>query len=397
MKSGLEGVIAADTAIARIDGERGELEFRGYPIEELVAHSGFEDSAYLLWYGELPSPTESARLRAELAAQRPALASDATAAMKLLPPEAHPLEALRFAVTFLAASDPDRADFSVESLMSQARRLTSVMPALVGAFEQLRNGREPIAPLPSDNTAEALLRGLGIKFSPAILRAIDADLVIYAEHEFNASTFTARVVAATEADMYSAIVSGLCALRGPKHGGANDDVAELFDLIGTPEKVDEVIGAKILRYQSLGSAGRKASSERFPGFGHRVWKVDDPRAAALRELAAAVCQEAGRSDLIEIAERVRALVQRELKLVVNVDYYSAAMYMALGIPRDLCTAIFAVARTAGWTAHVIEQLGDNRLIRPRSNYIGAPTRHVPTRKTSNRRVAREAARASAHQ
>jgi citrate synthase len=218
------------------------------------------------------------------------------------------------------------------------------------------------------------LRALSVEASEASLRAMDADLVVYADHEFNASTFTARVVAATEADLYSAVTAALAALKGPKHGGANEDVADLFDEIGTVDRVEAVMVPRIERYRSLTSEQRRSNKERFPGFGHRVWKVDDPRAETLRVLAAQVCTEMGREDLIAIAERVRELVQRDLKLVINVDYYSAALYGALGIARDLCTSIFAVARIAGWTAHIMEQIANNRLIRPRANYVGTPTR-----------------------
>lgn len=377
MPAGLENVTVTHSAITRLDGERGELDYRGFPAAQLARTASFEQVAWLLWHGELPAPAELAVLRAGLGRAR-AEAAPALAAMRALPPTAHPLEALRAAVTTLAASDPARERIDRPTLAREAVRLTALMPLLAGAWHRLRRGREPAAPHPGDGSAAALLHALnGAPPAPGAVRALDACLVLHADHELNASTFAARVVAATEADLYSAVVAALAALKGPKHGGANQDVTELLDLIGAPERAEQVIMPRIERYRALSPEQRRGSKERFPAFGHRVYKVDDPRAALLREIARRLCAEKGDPELFEAAERVRAVIQRELRLPVNVDFYSAVLYRALDIPPDLCTAVFAVARTAGWTAHVMEQLSANRLIRPRAEYVGPPTRLPP--------------------
>lgn len=374
---GLEGVIAAHSSITRIDGQRGELEYRGYPVARLARAFTFEAVAWLLWHGELPSSDELANLRAELSAGRTRVAP-ALEVMKKITPSAHPLETIRAGVTALAPLDPDRDRADQPALLRQSIRLTGVMPVLAAAAYRFRKGQEWIAPQPGDVTAAALLRGLGGAPDDLAVRAIDACLTLLADHELNASTFTARVVAATESDLYSAIAAALCALKGPKHGGANQDVVEMLDEIGRPENAEPFVMARVTRYRKLSPEQRRGHAQRFPAFGHRVYKVDDPRAAVLREIARPLCAQAGRRDLFDCAESVREVVQRELGLPVNVDFYSAVIFRALGIAPELCTAIFAVARTAGWTAHVMEQLGDNRLIRPRAEYLGPATRALPT-------------------
>lgn len=380
--AGMRDVVVADSAITRIDGERGELEYRGYPVARLAQSASFEEVAYLLWHGELPGAAAQAALRVELETARAAFArapeSAASKAMRALEPTAHPLEALRVAVSALAAEDPDRERLDHDALTRQSIRLTALMPVMVGRWDRIRRGLNPVTPRPGDGVAASLLYGLsGRSRTEEATRDLDKCLVLHADHELNASTFAARVVAATEADLYSALAAALAALKGPKHGGANEGVIDLFDAIGKPQAAERVVMEKVERYRRLSPEARRWSSERFSGFGHAVYKVDDPRAAVLREIAGRLCADSGCEQVLEIADIVRATVQRELGLPVNVDFYSAVVYRALGIAPDLCTSIFAVARTAGWTAHVIEQLTRNRLIRPRADYVGPPTRMPP--------------------
>lgn len=380
--AGLRDVVVTDSAITRIDGARGELEYRGYPVAALAQNATFEEVAYLLWYGELPTLPAIAELRAQIEAARSAITGAhecaAVDAMRALPPTAHPLEAIRVAVTTLAADDPDREKLDRESLTRQSVRITALMPLMVGAWDRIRYGLKPLRPIPGMGVAASLVYALtGTSSAAQAVRDLDRCLVLHADHELNASAFTARVVAATEADIYSAISAALGALKGPKHGGANQDVIELFDEIGLPEDAERVVMEKVERYRRLSRDERRWSAERLSGFGHAVYKVDDPRAVALREIARRLSAGARCEQVMRIAETVRATVQRELGLPVNVDFYSAVVYRALGIAPDLCTSVFAVARTAGWTAHVIEQLTRNRLIRPRAEYVGPPTRMPP--------------------
>ncbi len=376
-KAGLEDVIACTSAICEIDGLQPRLSYRGYNTDELVELS-FEAVCYLLWTGELASTAQLAELRETFGRER-RLPAEIITLLRGLPASTHPLTALRTAISALGALDPDGEDGSPEANLRKTHRLTAQAPLIVGAFHRLRSGQEPAEPLPSDSVAASLLRAiLGKVPSAAAERAIDAALILHADHELNASTFAARVAAATETDLHAVITAACAVLKGPKHGGANEDVLVMLEEIGTPDRAEEYVKAKLAWRETLPPAERQMIKARFSGFGHRVYKVDDPRAAHLRRMAAALAEtDARTANWLAIADRVRAIMAEEKGLKVNVDFYSALVYQSLGIPVDLNTSLFAVSRMAGWTAHALEQYGNNRLIRPRAEYTGARDRHVP--------------------
>ncbi|HZU75677.1 MAG TPA: citrate/2-methylcitrate synthase [Dehalococcoidia bacterium] len=370
---GLEDVVACTSAICAIDGQRGRLQYGGYDIDELV-QAGFEEVCYLLWHGELPDRAQLEALRAALDAVE--LPEAVVTLLRGLPRDAHPLTALRTAISALGALDPEAEDGSPEANTRKAVRLVAQTPRIVAAWQRLRNGLEPVMPEPGDSIAQGFLRGLSGKAPSAdAVRAIDMALVLHAEHELNASTFAVRVAAATETDLHAAITAACAVLKGPKHGGANEDVPVMLDEIGTPAAAEAWVKAKLAWRETLPVAERQQIKARFSGFGHRVYKVDDPRAAHLRRMAQRLAEgDPTVARRLAIAERVRELMAAEKGLKVNVDFYSALVYQALGIPSDLNTSIFAIARMAGWTAHALEQYADNRLIRPRAEYIGSSER-----------------------
>ncbi|HLZ73334.1 MAG TPA: citrate/2-methylcitrate synthase [Dehalococcoidia bacterium] len=376
-KAGLEDVIACTSAICEIDGVHGKLYYRGYDTDELVELS-FEAVCHLLWTGELASAAQLAALRWAFADER-RLPDEVIALLRGLPAATHPLTALRTAVSALGALDADGEDGSTEANLRKTRRLTVQAPLIVGAFYRLRSGKEPVAPAPSDSIAASLLRAvLGTAPSAEAERAIDAALILHADHELNASTFAARVAAATETDLHAAITAACAVLKGPKHGGANEDVLVMLEEIGAPDRAEVYVKQKLAWRETLPPAERQMIKARFSGFGHRVYKVDDPRAAHLRRMAAVLADSDARTaNWLAIADRVRAIMAAEKGLKVNVDFYSALVYQSLGIPVDLNTSLFAVSRMAGWTAHALEQYANNRLIRPRAEYTGARGRHVP--------------------
>jgi citrate synthase len=370
--AGLEGIVAARSAITYVDGAAGELRYRGYSVPDLGRSRSFEEVAALLWDGELPGSGEP--LRAELAAAR-VLDPESAALVDRMAAAASPLAALRTLVSSASA----RAEFgganTVAENRSKAVRLTSLVHAGVAAVAARRAGREVPEPRASDTAARYLLRALTDREPTAAEeRVFDAILVLHADHELNASTFAARIVAATEAGMTGAVTAAVAALEGPKHGGANEDVAEMIDEIGDPALARAWAEAKLARYRAMSPDERKAPGARFAGFGHRVYKVDDPRAVALRELALAAVDDDRARRALETAEAVREVVQRGLGLVLNVDYYSAVVYVGLRIEPAMFTSVFAASRVAGWCAHVIEQHADNRLIRPRAEYVGPAPR-----------------------
>jgi citrate synthase len=375
--AGLEDVVATRSALAFIDGERGILAYRGYSIDDLVRLS-FEQVAWLLWHDAIPVGNELAALRARFAAER-ALPAPIIDILRRLPASAHPLAALRTAISALGTLDPDAGDDAPEARARKALRLTAQTPLIVGAWHRIRQGLEPVAPQPTDSIAESLLRAiLGDVPSPTAARAIDVALILHAEHELNASTFVVRVVVATEADLHAAIAAACAALKGPKHGGANEDVLPMLDEIGAPENAEPYVLARLAWRDTLSATERQSIRTRFSGFGHRVYRVDDPRAAHLRRMAEALAAtDPTTARRLAIAEQVREVLAARRGLRVNVDYYSTIVYQALGIPTDLNTSIFAVARMAGWTAHALEQYADNRLIRPRAAYIGPALRPLP--------------------
>ncbi len=360
VKEGLEDVVVSTSEICFIDGREGRLLYRGYDVDDLVAHATFEEVVYLLWHGTLPSRKElDAHVKALTATASRRLPPKLVTMLRQLPKKTTPMEVLRTGVSALSAFDPDAADNSREATVRKALRLTAQMPTLVAAWQRLRRGQAPIAPNPRLNLAANFLYMLsGRRPSDLAAKTFDVALILHADHEFNASTFAARVTAATLSDLHSAIVAGIGALKGPLHGGANEQVMRMVEQIGTPERA-EAWTRKAL-----------ADKARIMGFGHRVYRVEDPRAKHLRRLATELGRQAGTVHHVEILNTVARVVLEEKKLHPNVDLYSGAAYAAMGIPTDQFTPIFAMSRVAGWSAHVLEQHAHNRLIRPRAEYTG---------------------------
>jgi len=373
-KDGLEDVIAARSAICRVDGEAGRLYYRGYEVADLVSAASFEDTTHLLWFGELPSAAERAAFAARLAEARP-LPAPVLDLLRRLPRDCHPLDALRTAVSLAAASDPDVRSNEPEANLRKAWRLMSLVPATVATWQRLRTGREPVAARAGGSHAAHFLTLLeGHPPSAEVAKVLDVILTLHADHEFNASTFAARVAVATVADLHSAIVAAISTLKGPRHGGANEDVLAMLLEIGEPERAEAFVEARIGARAALSKRERSDPKARMPGFGHRVYKVDDARARVLRGMAKSMAEATGRGKLFEVAERLYDAMKARTSLPVNVDFFSAVVYDALGIPPDFCTSIFAVGRAAGWCAHAMEQYADNRLIRPRADYVGRDPR-----------------------
>jgi len=368
-KAGLEDTVATSSAICYLDGDQGVLAYCGYDIHDLARHATFEDVCFLLWHRRLPSRAELGDLQSQLIAGR-ALPEPVIRVMRSLPP-GDSMDALRTLTSVLAHYDPDVADHSPQANYRKAVRLTAQLSSLVATLGRVNAGGSPMSPDPVlGHAANFLYMLTGERPSGLATRAFDVALILHADHELNASTFAARVAAATLTDLHSAIVAAIGTLKGPLHGGANADVMRLLLDIGkdaAPEKVDEVIRGKLAR------------KEKVPGFGHRVYHTEDPRATHLRQMSRDLGQRAGEPQWFDMSQRIEALVKGEKKLNPNVDFYSASTYHALGIPIDLFTPIFAVSRISGWTAHVLEQYANNRLIRPRAEYIGPeyPQRYVP--------------------
>jgi citrate synthase len=375
-KAGLEDTVATTSAICYLDGDRGVLAYAGHDIHDLARHATFEEVCFLLWHRRLPTRAELGELQTALVAGRP-LPESILRLMRMLPAAAGGrsdnagMDALRTLSSALGHDDPDAADHSPAGNYRKAIRLTSQFASLVAALGRLNAGHGPIQPDPVlGHAANFLYMLTGERPSGLATRAFDVALILHADHELNASTFAARVAAATLTDIHSAIVAAVGTLKGPLHGGANADVMRLLLELGasaSPERVDEAIRAKLAR------------KEKIPGFGHRVYHTEDPRATHLRQMSRDLGQRAGQAGWFEMSQRIEALVKAEKKLNANVDFYSASTYYALGIPIDLFTPIFAVSRVAGWTAHVLEQYANNRLIRPRAEYTGPdyPQRYVP--------------------
>ena len=368
-KGGLEDVVATSSSICFIDGQRGVLAYAGYDIHDLASRASFEETCFLLWRGRLPTRAELGDLASQLAAARP-LPEGILRLMRALPP-ADPMDALRTLTSALAHYDPEAADRSVQAQERKAVRLTAQVASLVATLGRLSAGGGPIAPDPAlGHAANFLYMLTGERPAALATRAFDVALVLHADHELNASTFAARVAAATLTDMYSAIVAAIGTLKGPLHGGANAEVMRMLMAIGAdagPDKIDELIRGKLAR------------KEKIPGFGHRVYRTEDPRATHLRRMSQDLGTRAGNTAWFDMSQRIEAIVLKEKQLNPNVDFYSASTYHALGIPTELFTPIFAVSRVSGWTAHVQEQYAHNRLMRPRADYIGPeyPQRWTP--------------------
>ena len=364
---GLEGIVAANSSICYIDGDAGVLAYRGIDIHELAEKSTFEETCYLLWFGKLPTRAELADLNKKLAAERK-MDPGIFQLLREVPRTALPMEVLRTAVSALSFYDPDAEKVDHASNVAKSIRLTSQIAMIVAGYDRIRKGKAVVDPDPSlSHAANFLLMLNGEKPSATAERALDVALILHADHEFNASTFAARVTAATLADMHSAITSGLGALKGPLHGGANEAVMRmLFDIDKKGEDAVEYV-------KNLLAAKKKIS-----GFGHRVYHTEDPRATHLRQMSHDLGQSAN-PKWYEMSAKIEQYIKRDKHLNANVDFYSASTYTTLGIDVDLFTPIFAVSRISGWTAHVIEQHDDNRLIRPRAEYIGPayPNRYIP--------------------
>ena len=357
-KEGLEDVVAADSSICYIDGDRGVLSYRGIDIHELAEKSTFEEVCFLLWEGRLPRREELEETRRAVGQER-ALPPEILELLTSLVPHLTPMDALRTIVSALAETDPDVRDMSPAANHRKSVRLTGQIATIVAAHHRIREGQPLVDPDLSLGHAEDFLRMLnGAKPSAEAVRAFDMALVLHADHELNASTFAARVTAATLADMHSAITSAIATLKGPLHGGANEAVIRMLLEIGSLERVDDHIHAKL------------AAKEKIMGFGHRVYHTEDPRATHLRAMSRALAESSGETRWYDMSRRIEKIINEEKKLNSNVDFYSASVYYMLGIPPDLFTPIFAVSRVSGWTAHVLEQYENNRLIRPRAEYIG---------------------------
>ena len=368
---GLEGVVAAKSEICFIDGNAGRLVYRGYDIADLVEHATFEEVAFLLWDGKLPNRGELDTLKRQLG-ESANLPEHVTAVLRALPKQTQPMDALRTAASALAATDPDLERHDPEANRRKAVRLTAQFPTIVTAFHRLRNGEQPVAADPSLSIASNFLYMMtGKRPHDTLCRVMDAALVLHAEHGMNASTFTARVVAATMADMHASVTAALGALKGPLHGGANQDVMEFLLAAKSPDEAERTVRTWVT---SLDPEKRK----KVPGFGHRVYKTFDPRAHFLRKMSKQLGEAAGNTKWYEMSERLIPILRDEAvsskgeraSLNPNVDFFSASAYYTMGIPLDLFTPIFGVARVTGWCAHVMEQHKNNRIIRPTDDYVG---------------------------
>jgi citrate synthase len=360
---GLAGVIAADSLLSRVDGEKGELIYRGYNIMDLGEKASFEEVVYLLWNGDLPNRAQLDTFSAALVAKR-ALPTAVLNSMKQFPREAHPMAVLRTIVSGLGLIDPNEEDITLAAARKKALLLTAVMPTIIAAWEHIRNGRDPIMPRHNLGHAANFLYMLnGTEPDPNAVKALDAYLVMLADHGFNASTFACRVTTGTLADVYSAVTSGIGTLKGAAHGGANQKAMEQF--IDAAQRGDVKAW-----YQEARDSGK-----RIMGIGHRVYKVRDPRAFILQPMAERLAKSSGQGQWYDIAAQIEELTRKdsyfvERDLYANVDYYSAVVLYMIGIPVDQFTCLFAMSRIAGWTAHIMEQLADNRLIRPKAHYVG---------------------------
>ena len=368
-KAGLEDVVVASSAICYLDGARGVLAYRGYDIHDLADHATFEEVCYLLWHGRLPTRSELGELQSQLAAARP-LPDGVQRLMRSLPP-ANSMDTLRTLTSALSHYDSGANDMSPAGRYRTSVTLTAQLGTLVATSARMAGGGGPIDPDPALSHAANFLYVLkGTRPGALETRALDIALVLHADHEFNASTFAARVAAATLTDVHSAITGAVGALKGPLHGGANTDVMNLLLQIGedaTDRKIEDVIRAKL------------AKKEKIPGFGHRVYRTEDPRATHLRKMSEELGRVTGNQKWFQMSQTIERVVKAEKALNANVDFYSATTYFALGMPVELFTPVFAVSRISGWTAHVLEQYANNRLIRPRAEYTGPtyPQPYIP--------------------
>ena len=365
---GLEGIVATTSSICWIDGDAGVLSYRGIDIHELATHSNFEETTYLLWFGRLPNAAQLAQFTAQLAAAR-ALNWRIIEFLRSVPTDASPMEVLRTAVSLLSLYDPDEKDSSHEANVRKSYRLTAQIPMIVAIFDRIRKGKPVIdADKSLSHAANFLWMLNGEKPSETATRTFDIALILHADHELNASTFAARVIAATLSDIHSAITGAIGALKGPLHGGANEATMKLLYAI-------DAAGADPVEYVK----DMFEKKQKISGFGHRVYKTEDPRATHLRRMSGDLSRTSGNPKWFDMSQKIEGYVKQEKGLNANVDFYSASTYTMLGIDIDLFTPIFAISRIAGWAAHVIEQHDNNRLIRPRAEYTGPayPEPYVP--------------------
>ncbi|MCJ2520612.1 MAG: citrate synthase [Candidatus Thermoplasmatota archaeon] len=363
---GLRGIVAGKSSLSLVDGLEGRLIYRGYDILDLAVHSTFEETVYLMWHERLPKRRELEDFKKALVQERQ-LSEEQLRLLSTFPKDALPMEVLRTMVSHMALFDPDRGDNSPEANLRKGTRLVATFPAFAGAFHRIRNGEEFLPSSPEMDHAASFLHMLhGKEPTPEAARSLDICLLLHVDHEFNASTFSARVTAATLSDLYSAIVSAIGTLKGPLHGGANENAMRMLRKIGELSKAEDYV------VQAL---GRK---ERIPGFGHPVYKTMDPRATILKDMSKRVCEGIGEPKWYEMSALIQEIMMREKGLYPNVDFYSATTLYALGIPLDLFSTFFACGRVPGWIGHVMEQYSDNRLIRPLSEYIGSKDlKYVP--------------------
>lgn len=356
--AGLRDVIALDSQICFVDGEAGRLLYHGYDVTELAERSTFEEVAYLLWYGRLPGKVEFDAFLSGFTGSLD-LPTETVMILRIFPRAATPMEVLRTAVSSMGHWDPDSGNTRLDACLRKAQRLTERIPLIIASHQRLRSGLEPVAPISGKSIAYNFLYSLhGQEPDPEKVKVLDAALVLHADHELNASTFSARVTAATMSDMYSSVTSAIGTLKGPLHGGANEQVMKMLNEIGAPERAESYV---------LEALARKV---RIPGFGHAVYRTEDPRAKVLRAHAEQLSRQSGETRWFEIAREVERVMRANSKVFPNVDLYSGIVYDLMKIPVELYTPLFACSRVVGWTAHILEQWSDNRLIRPRANYTG---------------------------
>jgi len=361
---GLEGIVATTSSISSIID--GVLTYRGINIDDLAENASFEEVAYLLWFGKLPTQSELDDLNRQLSEYAP-ISSEIIEQMKLYPKTSNSMAALRTAVSSLALYDAEANDMSYEANVRKAIKLQAQLPTIVAAFSRIRKGLEPVAPKKGVSIAYNFLYMLsGDEPSEVAIKSLDQALVLHADHELNASTFSARVTVATLSDIYSGVTSAIGTLKGPLHGGANEAVMVMLEEIGTLANVEPYITAKL------------NNKDKIMGFGHRVYKNGDPRAKHLMKMSRELGKQKGNLELYEMSTKIEELVTGQKGLKPNVDFYSASVYTTLGIARDLFTPIFAISRLSGWTAHILEQYENNRIIRPRAEYTGpSNAKYVP--------------------
>ncbi len=362
---GLDGIVADTTAISEVNEAAQSLTYRGYAVDQLAHNCHFEEVAYLLWYGELPNAAQLAAFQALERSQRqisPALFE----LLRKLPQSAHPMDRLRTAISYLGVEDLSASDIAPEALQQKSVTLFSKLPTIVAALYRLDHRKMVLPPKPNLNFTENFLyMCFGAVPDPLVVRVFDMSMTLYAEHSFNASTFAARVIASTLSDIYSAVTGAIGALKGPLHGGANEAIMDVLQDIGTTDNVDVWVADAMKRKQKV------------TGFGHRVYKHGDSRVPAMTEGFHALTRFYNQLQLIEITERLKAVMARQKNLYPNLDFPAGPSYALMGLPREIFTPIFVMSRITGWTAHIMEQLADNKLIRPLSAYNGHAPRQLP--------------------